>query len=127
MGGVDAAGGLVEVGVVEGVAVGLEGKGGEEAVEENALHRVTKMGVAGELQEGAGEFEEGVGAAGRLEGVVGGGKAGEELAGAGFLEGLVGSPAAGCVALGLDHAIAVAGGIEVDLAAVDEPGLERRT
>ena len=118
--GVDAAGGVAVIGVVEGVAVALHGSRAEGGVEHDALHAVAVVAVAGGLEEITGYFHVGIGAAGGLEGVVGLGEAGEDAVGAGLFEGLLGGPAAGGVALGLEHAEAVDGGLKVAVAAADE-------
>jgi len=102
------------------VAVALHRACAEGGVEHDALHAVAVVAVAGGLEEVAGELHVGVGAAGGLEGVVSFGEAGEEAVGAGLFEGLLGGPATGGVALGLEHAEAVDGGLKVAVAAADE-------
>jgi len=51
VGGVNAAGGVAVIGVVEGVAVALHGSRAEGGVEHDALHAVAVVAVAGGLEE----------------------------------------------------------------------------
>ena len=121
VGEVGSGGVEVVVGVVEGVAVGLETFGSEDGVVEDALHGVAVAGVAGDAEEIAGELEVGVAAAGGFEAFVGFGKAGVEVAAFGGAEAFVGAPASGGEALrGDDHVEGVACGAEVLLAAGGE-------